>query len=136
MAFRLFRSHTVHTLSLPELQNKTEQEAEIQSAHGFHKTFQKPHSDENSLLIRVAMAGRQAAGGPDHGAAVGAEGESGDGAVVALQDAHALAGAQVPQPDAAVQGGGEELQAAGVGVELHQAATARRRHFSSELLLR
>lgn len=73
------------------------------------------------------------AGGPDHGAAVRAKGQRGDSAVVALQDAHTLAGAQVPQSDAAVQGGREELQAVGVGVELDQAAD--RGHFCSRILL-
>lgn len=87
----------------------------MQSAHGFRC---------------LSASYWQAAGGPDHGAAVAAEGESGDNAEVALQDAHALAGAQVPQPDAAVLGGGEELQAVDVGVELHQAATTCRRDYS------
>lgn len=121
----------MHTLSLPELQNKESPDAISTRLLTFF--CPKPHSDENSLRV-LRRVGREA--GPDHGAAVGAEGESGDGAVVALQDAHALAGAQVPHPDAAVQGGGEELQAVGVRVELHQAATACRRHFSSKVLFR
>lgn len=86
------------------------------------------------MKTRCLCASRWQAAGPDHGAAVGAEGQSGDGAVVALQDAHTLAGAQVPHPDAAVLGRGEELQAAGVRVELYQAAMTCRRHFSSEVL--
>lgn len=108
----------MQTLSLPELRNK---KAETQSARGFQRCWRS-----TQRLKLAAYACRQAAGGPDHGAAVGAEGQRGDGAVVALQDAHTLAGVQVPQPDATVQGGGEELQAVGVGVELDQAATARR----------
>lgn len=59
---------------------------------------------------------------PDHGAPISAEAEGSDGAVVALQHAHTLTGAQVPHPNAAVQGGGEELQAADVWVKLNQAA--------------
>ena len=65
---------------------------------------------------------------PDHGSTVGAEAERGDGAVVALQHTHTLTGAQVPQPDAAVQRGGEELQPADVGVELDQAAKIHKEH--------
>ena len=66
------------------------------------------------------MGGRNTV--PDHGVPVSAEAEGGDGAVVALQHTHALTGAQVPQPDAAVQRRGEELQAADVWVELDEAA--------------
>lgn len=65
---------------------------------------------------------------PDHGAAVGAEAEGGDGAVVALQHTQQLTGAQVPQPNAAVQRGGEELQPADVWVELDQAAKMHEEH--------
>lgn len=59
---------------------------------------------------------------PDHGVPIGAEAERGDSAVVALQHTHTLTGAQVPQPDATVLRGGEELQSADVWVELDQAA--------------
>lgn len=59
---------------------------------------------------------------PDHGTTIWAEAESGDGAVVALQHTHTLTGAQVPQSNATVQGGGEELQPADVWVELDKAA--------------
>ena len=59
---------------------------------------------------------------PDHGVTVSTEAEGGDHAVVALQHTHTLTGAQVPQPDAAVQRRGEELQAADVWVELDEAA--------------
>lgn len=59
---------------------------------------------------------------PDHGATIWAEAESGDSAVVALQHTHALTGAQVPQPNATVHRGGEELQPADVWVELDKAA--------------
>lgn len=41
---------------------------------------------------------------------------------MALQHAHTLTGAQVPQPNAAVQRGGEELQPVDVRVELDQTA--------------
>lgn len=41
---------------------------------------------------------------------------------MALQHTHTLTGAQVPQSDATVQRGGEELQPADVWVELDQAA--------------
>ena len=57
---------------------------------------------------------------PDHGVSLGREGQGGDGTVVALQDAHTLAGAQVPHTDAAVHRGGEELQQAYVWMELDQ----------------
>lgn len=63
---------------------------------------------------------------PDHGVTVRSETEGGDGAVVALQHAHTLTGAQVPQPNATVQRGGEELQLADVWVELDQAAKLQR----------
>lgn len=65
---------------------------------------------------------------PDHGATVGAEAEGGHSAVVALQHTHTLTGAQVPQPNATVQGGGEELQPADVWVELYQAVKRQTRH--------
>lgn len=70
---------------------------------------------------------------PEHGASVRAEGEGGDGAVVALKHTHTLAGAQVPQPDATVQRGGEELQQADVWVELDQAAQTHKDSYNTEL---
>lgn len=66
---------------------------------------------------------------PDHGATVWAEAERGDGAVVALQHTHTLTRAQVPQPNATVERGGEELQPADVWVELDQAAMICRGYF-------
>ena len=57
---------------------------------------------------------------PDHGVSLWRESQGGDGTVVALQETHTLAGAQVPHTDAAVHGGGEELQQAYVRMELDQ----------------
>lgn len=71
---------------------------------------------------------------PDHGVAIAAEAERGDSAVVALQDTHALAGAQVPQPNAAVQRRGEQLQSTDVWVELDQAAQTRIKAHSNGFL--
>jgi len=59
---------------------------------------------------------------PDHGATVTAEAERSHSAVVALQHTHTLAGAQVPQSNATVQRGREELQPVDVWVELDQTA--------------
>lgn len=63
---------------------------------------------------------------PEHGVTIWAEAERGHCTVVTLQHAHTLAGPQVPHPNAAVHGGGEELQPPDVWVKLDQAGMRQR----------
>lgn len=62
---------------------------------------------------------------PQEGAAI-CKRQGGDSTEVPVQHCHTSAGAQVPDPDLVIDGGGEELKAGDVGVELDQAGQEER----------
>lgn len=102
-------------LSLPELQAKVGKAADEEisllnySVFDFDKQTHCSHICKGSTL-------------PDHGATIGAEAERSDCTEVTLQHTHTLTGAQIPQPNATVQRGGEQLQSVDVWVKLDEAA--------------